>query len=284
MDKEINRVLDEYKTKFKLSNIEEASKDTKNHICFAFSEIYGNVAIKFSSSYWEFIKEAETLKLYKGVSACKLHEVDQSNQVLVLERIVPGYDLHTVKDLKQRIEIFSDLLMRLTTDTENTINISNHKNTLDRAARKANEDLEKYKELSYFINLACELYASISNLNNPQILLHGDLNHRNILKGNENWVAIDPLGLIGDRCFEIPRFVRNELLMQELSDKIKHLDLVLNSLSISLSEDKAILARAFLIEQICTACWQVEINADEHLINEEIQTLKLVTPYVLKMK
>lgn len=33
-------------------------------------------------------------------------------------------------------------------------------------------------------------------------MLHGDLQHRNILKSGDKWKAIDPHGIIAERVFE----------------------------------------------------------------------------------
>lgn len=52
----------------------------------------------------------------------------------------------------------------------------------------------------------------------PDVLLHGDLHHENILKNGDNWVVIDPKGVIGERAYEVCAFIRNpipELLAQE---------------------------------------------------------------------
>ncbi|QRN04811.1 3'-kinase [Legionella sp. MW5194] len=49
------------------------------------------------------------------------------------------------------------------------------------------------------------LVATRGLLNNPrdQVVLHGDIHHRNVLYfGNRGWLAIDPKGLIGERGFD----------------------------------------------------------------------------------
>lgn len=41
------------------------------------------------------------------------------------------------------------------------------------------------------------------------VLLHGDLHHKNILKNGDDWIAIDPKGFIGEPAYEIGAFIRN---------------------------------------------------------------------------
>ncbi len=44
----------------------------------------------------------------------------------------------------------------------------------------------------------------------PQVLLHGDLHHGNVLKdGERGWCVIDPKGVVGERCFEVCALLRN---------------------------------------------------------------------------
>jgi streptomycin 6-kinase len=41
-------------------------------------------------------------------------------------------------------------------------------------------------------------------------VLHGDLHHFNVLRAQRApWLAIDPKGLAGDRCFDVCQFFRN---------------------------------------------------------------------------
>ena len=43
----------------------------------------------------------------------------------------------------------------------------------------------------------------------PQLPLHGDLHHGNILRQADDWVAIDPKGLLGDRTADFAVFLLN---------------------------------------------------------------------------
>ena len=49
-------------------------------------------------------------------------------------------------------------------------------------------------------------------LDEPQdvVVLHGDIHHGNILDfGSRGWLAIDPKGLVGERCFDFVNILRN---------------------------------------------------------------------------
>ncbi len=45
----------------------------------------------------------------------------------------------------------------------------------------------------------------------PDVLLHGDLHHSNILQDGDDWVVIDPKGVIGERAYEVVAFIRNPI-------------------------------------------------------------------------
>lgn len=45
----------------------------------------------------------------------------------------------------------------------------------------------------------------------PNVLLHGDLHHDNILQNGSDWVVIDPKGVIGESAYEVAAFIRNPM-------------------------------------------------------------------------
>ena len=53
--------------------------------------------------------------------------------------------------------------------------------------------------------IAADLFATSP----PPKLLHGDLHHFNILRHGEEWVVIDPKGVMGDPAYEVAAFMRN---------------------------------------------------------------------------
>lgn len=45
----------------------------------------------------------------------------------------------------------------------------------------------------------------------PDVFLHGDLHHDNILQNGNDWVVIDPKGVIGEPAYEVAAFIRNPM-------------------------------------------------------------------------
>jgi streptomycin 6-kinase len=57
------------------------------------------------------------------------------------------------------------------------------------------------------------------------VLLHGDLHHDNMLQNGDDWLVIDPKGVIGEPAYEVAAFIRNpmpELLHQRDISQIIH--------------------------------------------------------------
>jgi streptomycin 6-kinase len=52
-------------------------------------------------------------------------------------------------------------------------------------------------------------------------LLHGDLHHYNILRNGNDWVVIDPKGLLGDPAFEPVAFLRNPVDSLKLDENLE---------------------------------------------------------------
>ena len=58
---------------------------------------------------------------------------------------------------------------------------------------------------------AQRLYVDLLASSAPAVLLHGDLHHGNILRHGEDWVAIDPKGVIGEPAYECGPLLFNPL-------------------------------------------------------------------------
>lgn len=66
------------------------------------------------------------------------------------------------------------------------------------------------------IILAAETAQTLLETTEHAIPLHGDLHHHNMMNSGRGWLAIDPKGLSGDRCYDLANFYGNPLGMHEL--------------------------------------------------------------------
>lgn len=96
------------------------------------------------------------------------------------------------------------------------------------------------------------------------VLLHGDLHHDNVLKNKDDWVAIDPKGVMREPAYEVGAFIRNPL--PELFES-KHIQEILSKrfdcFSALLRVDRQRLIDWSFVQAVLAACWACEDNMPE---------------------
>lgn len=87
-----------------------------------------------------------------------------------------------------------------------------------------------------------------------QTVLHGDLHHFNVLRAQRAaWLAIDPKGLLGDRCFDVCQFLLNPHDMPPAALS-RRLDIFCAELGLDRQRTKD----WCLVHAMLNACWQFE--------------------------
>ena len=87
-------------------------------------------------------------------------------------------------------------------------------------------------------------------------VLHGDLHHFNVLRAQRaEWLAIDPKGLIGDRCFDVCQFLRNPL-PRGVPPRVnsRRLDIFCSELGL----DRGRVKDWCFVHAVLDACWDFE--------------------------
>jgi streptomycin 6-kinase len=95
-----------------------------------------------------------------------------------------------------------------------------------------------------------ELLASMGR---PTVL-HGDLHHYNVLRDQRDWLAIDPKGLAGDRCFDVCQFFRNPRDGPSPRVNRRRLDIFCAELGL----DRQRTTDWCLVHAVLDACWEFE--------------------------
>ena len=153
----------------------------------------------------------DTLEIYQGKGMVRLLNVDRANATFLIERISPGTELSELADDDAATRIVGRIIRELRRPVP-----QNH--TFPHLTDWA-KVFERYKidfannsgPLSMsLVDKAAAYFMELSASAEDAVLLHGDLHHFNVLQaGGEQWVAIDPKGVIGDRVFETARFLHN---------------------------------------------------------------------------
>jgi streptomycin 6-kinase len=171
------------------------------------------VVVKACSPTGEYLQEAEALRLFDGQGMVPLLAHDDANEVMLLQRLVPGTSLRAMADDAAATRIAAGVMRQIWRHVPEdhpfaTVDDWHQgfawlRTTYDGGAGPFPADL---------VRIAETLYAHLSATSAAPVLLHGDLHHDNILAaGDGTWRGIDPKGLIGEPAYETGSWLRNWL-------------------------------------------------------------------------
>ncbi len=194
-----------------LHGLQPVSNLSYNYVASGFQ---GNtpIILKLSLDHQGLEREAFALACFRGYGAVDVME--KGPGWLLLEKAVPGISLKSYFPGKEieAIHITCDVIKKLQLSppllTHDFPHIHDWLSALDRGVDIPGIYLQKAKELYDMMLGSC----------GPDLLLHGDLHPDNILQKGNDWVVIDPKGVIGEPSFEVAAFIYNpipDLLIQE---------------------------------------------------------------------
>jgi streptomycin 6-kinase len=154
--------------------------------------------------------EALALSVFDGRGAVRLEAADPEQGALLLERAEPGSPLATLCEVSdgEATEAAAAVIRRLRRRPPAGHSfplLADWVGALDRATESTVTPMLR-RACVYASRLADELSAGSAG----EAVLHGDLHHHNILAaGREQWLAIDPKGLVGPPEAEAAALLRN---------------------------------------------------------------------------
>jgi len=104
----------------------------------------------------------------------------------------------------------------------------------------------------------------------PQIPLHGDLHHDNILSSDRGWLAIDPKGLLGDPAYEVANVFRNPVGMTQLAADPRRIKALLDAFQSRLGLNRKRVLGYACAHSALSACWDL---ADGNPITTDLAVL-----------
>ncbi|MEV0716094.1 aminoglycoside phosphotransferase family protein [Asanoa sp. NPDC050611] len=160
--------------------------------------------LKLQDTDWEHPGEGLALRTWAGDGAAHLLREDPETWTLLIERLDPERDLHSVRDDEAAVRVIAALLNRLNAHTAPP-----EIPPLADRARKMIEDAPAIaasladpaegRLLQRWADMLAEVAGEAGDR-----LLHWDLHYENVLAADrEPWLAIDPKPLAGDPGFEL---------------------------------------------------------------------------------
>ncbi len=164
------------------------------------------VVLKTCAFSDEFEYGLVALRLFNGRGIARLLAFDEEHKVMLLERLQPGTMLASLvpEQDEQATSILAEVMRQLwrpapAAHTFPTVEQLGH----------GLRQLRAHYAGGYgpfpprLVDEAMELFATLSASAPQTMLLHGDLQHYNILRSGEVWLAIDPKGVVGDPGYEV---------------------------------------------------------------------------------
>ena len=184
-----------------------------NYVASAVRADGTQVVLKVCSLTDEFPQQPEALRLVDGHGMVRLLEVDTTEEIMLLERLLPGTMLLEVEDDEITTSCAASIMQKIWRPVP-----ENHPFKTIQQWGKGFERLRQSYDggtgpfPQALVERAETLYRELSASMAEPVLLHGDLHHENILSAErEPWLAIDPKGVVGEAVYETGSWLRNPM-------------------------------------------------------------------------
>jgi len=251
-----------------------------NLVCYAQSPKYGQVVLKIEGPHTERYTEMAALQLYAGRHACTCFEADEKIAAMLLERVVPGHNLRIFSSKAAQLEIGTELVARLPIPVDGTCRFPHYGDWISRAIATTYARYNPDARMKALMAETEALFREICSDDAPQVLLHGDLHHENMLQRRDGeWRIIDPQGVIGAPFLESARFIQNHVELDG-DHAFAALDETVTYVAERLRETKRAIGSALFILHVLSTCWGYEMNYDSDCISRLIDECERLLKYV----
>ncbi len=255
---EHNRIMDELEAKAVEWNValDEIRETPTSLIGFG---VRGGVRVvlKITKHDGDESHSGEVLKAYGGEGAVRVYESETG--AVLLERLEPGEQLvNVVKDGRdaEATNILAEVIAKL----------ANHQAPVGcPTVIEWGRAFERYLQSGSgqirreVVAEARDMYAELASSQRHTMLLHGDLQHYNVLFDNERgWIAIDPKGVIGELEYELNAVLRNPIELPDVFANHVTITRRLKTLTTALNLDHDRALRWSYTQSILSAIWDIE--------------------------
>lgn len=247
---------------WKLNHLTPVDNMTFNYVAKATTNTNQPVVLKISCDEKSITDEKQALIYFKGKGSIELLDYHAKYHALLLQQAVPGIALHAY--YPSQIPFVMDCYIA----TMNKL----HDQPLSHTHhyRHISEWLEAIDQLaatpfcfSELLEKAIHLKNKLLSTMTKHLFLHGDLHHDNILKHGNEWLAIDPKGIVGEPEFEIAAF--DFMNIAELGGAIEiknKFESRINLLAQKAHLDSQRIKDWVFVRLMLMAAWQVEDQCD----------------------
>lgn len=242
-----------------------------NLVLFGESAVHGPVVLKLAPPHPEVSNEIAAMQVFSRTpSYTQLIDADESAAWMLQRRIQPGDMLQTyarsgeiTDDEATRIAaaLMQETIQALPADvTHEFPDLNRWLASLWEHARNPRGIIPE-EQLLLAVNLAEALVENPG----PQMLLHGDFHHGNILRADHGWMMIDPKGIVAEKAFEVGPFFYNPIGVDKRPDLPALFDRRLDIFSETLEIDRVRLWQCAIVACVLSDCWSLEDGPVNHV-------------------
>jgi streptomycin 6-kinase len=238
---------------------------TFNYVAPAVRADGTQVVLKVCSLTDEFPQQPEALRLVDGHGMVRLLECDPAEEIMVLERLMPGTFLRNVEDDEVSTSIAASIMRKIwcpVPEKHPFKTVQGWGKGFDRLRQHYGGGTGPFPKA--LLEEAETLYRELSASMAEPVLLHGDLHHENILAADrEPWLAIDPKGLVGEPAYETGAWLRNPMpQLLDMPQPGRILARRIDQLAEELGFDRARLRDWGLAQAMLSAWWSMEDSGE----------------------
>ncbi len=191
-------------SKLDLRDLKAVTNLTYNYVLSGFQGD-NPIILKASLDSEGLAREAFALKCFAGCGAVKVLAEDEG--MLLLQRAAPGTSLKSCfpNQEHESVEIACKVMKKLhqanIPGAHHFPHVKDWLEALDGDLKIPVQTLQKARGIR----------DQLLKTAKPNVLLHGDLHHDNILQNADGWLVIDPKGVIGEPAYEVAAFIRNPM-------------------------------------------------------------------------
>jgi streptomycin 6-kinase len=220
------------------------------------------IVLKLGVPNPELTAEIQALRLYAGHGAVRLLDADDDKGILLMDRINPGTSLTSVLNDEQATRIAARTMRGLwqpPAQGHAFPSVESWASGLKRLRKRFDGGPGPFP--AQLVDLAEHLFTDLLSSATRSVLLHGDLHHLNILLSHEEWIAIDPKGVVGEPEYEAAALLENPApeLYTDIHVQRRRLDVLADELNLDWNK----LLAYGIAHTMLSAWWSYEDGQDE---------------------
>jgi len=197
------------------------------------------------------------LQAFGGSGAVRVYEAE--TRAMLVERLEPGEQLVSLVrrgNDDEATEVLAQVIERLANHAppDECPSVTDWGRGFERYMRSGDQRISHG-----LVREAQQVYEALASSQTNTMLLHGDLQHYNVLFDRERgWTAIDPKGVVGELEYEVGALLRNPIELPELFTNRATIERRVEILTALLPLDHTRAIQWSFAQAVLSAIWDVE--------------------------